>query len=363
MGILNLSKMLWVDKYRPTSLDKLDYHTEQAQNLKQMTSKGDFPHMLVYGPPGAGKKTRIMALLREVFGAGVERLRCEPREFETPAKKKIEILTVSSNYHCEINPSDVGNQDRTVVMTLIKEIAESHAIKNTEGPTFKVVLMTEVDAMTKDAQQALRRTMEKYQANCRLVLFCNNPCKVIEPLRSRCLGIRVPAPSAAEISGVLNQICKKEGLQELPEQLASRIVQQSGHNLRRAILSLEACKAQSYPFNENTPVAIPDWHRFITETATAIVEQQSTKRLQLVRGKLFELLANCIPATVIFEVLSEELMKKMDSSIKPQVVHWAAHYEAQCQMGTKPIFHLEAFVAKIMSVYKKVLLQFASFDD
>merc|ERR1711865_1199863 len=128
MGKIRSSTMLLVDKYRPTSLDKLDYHTEQAQNLKQMTSKGDFPHMLVYGPPGAGKKTRIMALLREVFGAGVERLRCEPREFETPAKKKIEILTVSSNYHCEINPSDVGNQDRTVVMTLIKEIAESYAI-------------------------------------------------------------------------------------------------------------------------------------------------------------------------------------------------------------------------------------------
>jgi len=324
---------------------------------------GEFPHLMVYGPPGAGKKTRVMALLREVFGPGVERLRCETREFESASKKKIEILTVSSNYHCEINPSDVGVQDRVVVMTLIKEIAGSQTIETNKGKAFKVVLMTEVDMMTKDAQQALRRTMEKYQANCRIVLFCNNPCKVIEPLRSRCLGIRVPAPSAEEICGVLSTICKREGINDFPEELASRIVQQSGHNLRRAILSLEACKAQSYPFNSQTSVAIPDWHRFITETAALIVEQQSTKRLQLVRGKLYELLANCIPPAVIFEVLSQELMKKMDSSIKPQVIHWAAHYEAQCQNGTKPIFHLEAFVAKIMSVYKKILVQFACFDE
>ena len=66
-------------------------------------------------------------------------------------------------------------------MTLIKEIAESQAIGQDKARAFKVVLMTEVDSMTKDAQQALRRTMEKYQANCRLVLFCNNPCKVQQP--------------------------------------------------------------------------------------------------------------------------------------------------------------------------------------
>eukprot|EP00656_Telonema_subtile_P036268 TRINITY_DN40242_c0_g1_i1.p1 TRINITY_DN40242_c0_g1~~TRINITY_DN40242_c0_g1_i1.p1 ORF type:complete len:357 (+),score=81.81 TRINITY_DN40242_c0_g1_i1:191-1261(+) len=355
--------MLWVDKHRPTSLDKVDFHEEQAAQLKQMVSSGDFPHLMVYGPPGAGKKTRVMALLREVFGPGVERLRCETREFETASKKKVEILTVSSNHHCEINPSDVGVQDRVVVMTLIKEIAASNTLESNKGKAFKVVLMTEVDQMTKDAQQALRRTMEKYQANCRIVLFCNNPCKVIEPLRSRCLGIRVPAPSGEAICRILNQICKKEGMPELPENLASRIIQQSGRNLRRAILSLEACKAQSYPFKADTAVAIPDWHRFISETANAIVEQQNTKRLQLVRGKLYELLANCVPPSVIFEVLSQELMKKMDSSLKPQVAHWAAHYEAQSQTGTKPIFHLEAFVAKIMSVYKKILVSFACFNE
>lgn len=66
---------------------------------------GDFPHLLVYGPSGAGKKTRIMCLLRELYGAGVEKLRTEHMTFTTPSQKKLEITTIASNYHIEINPS------------------------------------------------------------------------------------------------------------------------------------------------------------------------------------------------------------------------------------------------------------------
>ena len=72
---------LWVDKYRPNTLAKLDYHREQAERLEKMVAKGNFPHLLVYGPPGAGKKTRIMALLRELYGPGVEKLRMEHQNF------------------------------------------------------------------------------------------------------------------------------------------------------------------------------------------------------------------------------------------------------------------------------------------
>merc|ERR1712100_661704 len=121
-------------------------------------------------------------------------------------------MTVSSNYHIELNPSDVGIQDRVVGMGLIKELAQSQTIETTKGKNFKVVLLTEVDNMSRDAQQALRRTMEKYQANCRIILVCNNPCKVIEPLRSRCLSIRVQAPTNEEIVTVLEGISAKEGI-------------------------------------------------------------------------------------------------------------------------------------------------------
>ena len=63
--------------------------------------------MLIYGPSGAGKKTRIRAVLRELFGSNVDKLRMENHQFETPSKRKIEVRTVASNYHIEVNPSDV----------------------------------------------------------------------------------------------------------------------------------------------------------------------------------------------------------------------------------------------------------------
>jgi hypothetical protein len=111
--------MLWVDKHRPTSLESLDYGKEQAEQLRLLAATGDLPHMLFYGPAGAGKKTRIMALvrrlralpsaqtprarsraapppcrcrrrprvflqLRAIFGPGVERVKLEHRTFKTP---------------------------------------------------------------------------------------------------------------------------------------------------------------------------------------------------------------------------------------------------------------------------------------
>ncbi|XP_003390597.2 PREDICTED: replication factor C subunit 3-like [Amphimedon queenslandica] len=127
---------LWVDKYRPTNLNKLHYHQEQAASLKRLVQSDDFPHLLIYGPSGAGKKTRMVCILRELYGAGVEKLRIEHMEFITPSKKKIEISTVASNYHIEMNPSDAGIHDRVVIMGLLKEVAQSHSL-DTSHKDFK----------------------------------------------------------------------------------------------------------------------------------------------------------------------------------------------------------------------------------
>lgn len=102
---------------------------------------GDFPHLLVYGPSGAGKKTRIMCLLRELYGAGVEKLRIEHQSITAPSKKKIEINTIASNYHLEVNPSDAGNSDRVVIQELIKTMAQSQQIQSSTQREFKVCFL------------------------------------------------------------------------------------------------------------------------------------------------------------------------------------------------------------------------------
>ena len=194
---------LWVDKYRPRELSKVDFHVHQAENLANLSQQGDFPHLMFYGPSGAGKKTRIMCLLRELYGPGIEKLRNEIMSFTTPSNKKIEIMTVSSNYHIEVNPSDAGIYDRIVITDMIKEIAQTQQIDPSSQREFKTVVLSEVDELTKDAQHALRRTMEKYVATCRLILCINSTSRVIPALKSRCLGIRVSAPTTEEITSIL----------------------------------------------------------------------------------------------------------------------------------------------------------------
>lgn len=345
---------LWVDKHRPKDLSKLDYHLEMGGYLKKLVEGGDFPHLLVYGPSGAGKKTRIMCLLRELYGSGVEKLRIEHQNITTPSKKKLEVVSIASNYHIEVNPSDVGIYDRVVIQEIIKNVASAQQLDSSGQREFKVVVLTEVDKLTKDAQHALRRTMEKYTATCRLILCANTTSKVIPAIRSRCLGIRVPAPSTEEVVKVLQNISKKEGI-NLPPELAERICNKSQRNLRRAVLMLEACKVQQYPFSANTDVSLPDWEVYLQATACKIVEEQSPNRLLDVRSRIYELLTHCIPADVIFKGLLQELVKNCDGQLKCEVTQMAAYHEHRLNLGSKAIYHIEAFIADFMAIYKKYL--------
>jgi len=200
--------MLWIDKYRPKGLGGLSYH-EDITNRLQFFADGPsaLPHLMFYGPPGAGKKTRVMALLRSIYGAGAERLRLDKRTFTTPTKKSVDIHMISSNYHIELCPGDAGLNDRYVVQDVIKEMAQSKSIVGSSSKSieYKIVVLVEVDRLTRQAQAALRRTMEKYSSSCRIILICNNPSKVIDPVRSRCLGIRVPSPSHDQVPTMIIQ--------------------------------------------------------------------------------------------------------------------------------------------------------------
>ena len=367
---------LWVDKHRPKQLKDLDFHHDLSAQLQRMVQgSGDFPHTLIYGPSGAGKKTRVMALLRELHGPSVERLRVEQRTFKFNTSS-VELTMVSSPHHIELNPSDAGIRDREVVQEVIKEIAQSAPViaagqgaaaaaagGANEGASdakpraaFKVVVLNEVERLSKPAQHALRRTMEKYVATCRLLLCCVNPSKVIAPIRSRCVCLRVAAPSHEEVVQVLEKCSHKEGL-KLNHTLAMKISNQCERNLRRAILALEACKVHQYPFTENQSVQLPDWQLFVHALSNDILSEQSPKQLLKIRGKLYELLANCIPPDLIMKSLTQDLLRKMPPGIKHETIHNAAQYEVRMQGGSKPIFHLEACVAKFMQIYKKHMMQ------
>lgn len=340
---------LWLDKYRPTDLSKLHYHHEQAENLRNLTKQGDFPHLLVYGPAGAGKKTRIMCLLKELYGPGVEKLRIVKMNFTTASNKKLEVSTLSSNYHIEVNPADVGIYDRIVVMELIKNVAQSHQLDVNGQREFKVIVLTGVDELTKDAQHALRRTMEKYITHCRLILCANSTSLVTPAIKSRCLSIRVPAPTAAEIINVLQIVAKKEKYNP-PEEMLQTISQKCDRNLRRALLMLQAASQ-----DPKSQIREPDWMLHIQHVADEILTQQSIQKIANVRNMLYELIIHNIPTNIIFKTLLDKLLAKCDISLHEKVVGLAAEYEHRLHHGNKKIFHLEAFVANFMYIYKEFL--------
>ena len=163
-------------------------------NSDQAASE-DFPHLLFYGPTGAGKKTRIACLLRELYGPGALKLKIDQRVFLNPSRRKIEVNLISSNYHIELTPSDAGIYDRLIIQDILKEIAQTQQVDQNAAHRFKIVVINEADALSRDAQSALRRTMEKYMVNLRLVLCASTTSRIISPIRSRCLCLLYTSPS------------------------------------------------------------------------------------------------------------------------------------------------------------------------
>ncbi|BBG93624.1 ATPase family associated with various cellular activities, partial [Prunus dulcis] len=333
-----------VQTQNPRPGDGPPRHRSKPQETQQ-----DCPHLLFYGPSGSGKKTLIIALLRQIFGPSADKVKVENRTWKVDAGSRtidIELTTLSSTNHIELNPSDAGFQDRYIVQEIIKEMAKNRPIDTKGKKGYKILVLNEVDKLSREAQHSLRRTMEKYSAYCRLILCCNSSSKVTEAIRSRCLNVRINAPTEEQIVKVLEFIGKKEGLQ-LPSGFPARIAEKSNRSLRRAILSFETCRVQQYPFTSNQAIPPMDWEEYVSEIASDIMKEQSPKRCYTLCNVLLSMLLyhlRCI-MLVLQDVkmlyikkvrqsyflirLLFELLKKLDAELKHEVCHWAAYYAVE----------------------------------
>lgn len=134
----------------------------------------------------------------------------------------------------------------------------------------KVLVLHEVDSLSKQAQHSLRRTMEKYSSVCRLVMLCSTVSKVLEAVRSRCMCIRVAAPTDAKIMDTLMHVSKEEQL-DLPPELAGRIVSTCGRDLRKVLLCLECCRVERFPFTAAQQPRLADWELYIAVCALSML--------------------------------------------------------------------------------------------
>ncbi|TKR81681.1 hypothetical protein L596_015513 [Steinernema carpocapsae] len=339
------------EKYRPSQFGELSYHLEQRDMLESLVSSPDFPHLLIYGPSGAGKSTRIRCILQKLYGSGAAQMRLTELPFTTASKKKMQINCASSNYHTELTPSDAGIHDRIVVQDVIKSMASTNQLNTKSQRAFKVVVLKEAENLTREAQDALRRTMEKYMKTCRIILCCTNLSKISGPLQSRCMGIRVAAPTNDDIMNVMDVVAKKEKLQ-VPAVLVESILQHSRRNLRRALLLLQTAKTEQYPFREDQTVKEPQWMTYMGETVSLFLEKKSSAQetLLAIRQRLNELIQHLIPVPVIFEEIVRRLLQLTDQKYHKAIVESAGECEELCIKGSKPIIHLERFAVEVLCI-------------
>ncbi len=301
----------------PKTLDELTHHSQVTQILRKISSTSDFPNLMFYGPPGAGKHTRIRCFLNELFDERVHDRKIENREYKITSKY-VPVRISRSIYHVEITPSNYGVYDRVVIQEIIKEIAETPSITSFTKAKIKVkvVVIDQADHLTILAQNALRRTMEKYSRTCRIILCCENYSKIISPLRSRTLPVRVPAPTQEELLKIL----KSESI------IKTR-------NIRKAQLM------------KISGIEKLEWEAYIELLAQDVVKGSP---LIKIREYFYTLLTVGIPDNVIFYTLTTELIERKPDKVH-QIIEHAQKYQYRSTLGQKPIYHLEAFVAKVQA--------------
>ena len=336
--------ILWMDKYKPKTLEDLTFHPNQTKLLQSLSDNSEFPHLIFYGPDGAGKKTRVHCFLSKVYGEGIYKMNTINKELKIKSKS-ISYMVTSSNYHLEFCPSDVGNNDKFIISHVIKETSSFSQLDAESQKNFKVIVLLEADKMTKEAQSALRRTMEKYSENCRIIMIVNDLASIIDPIRSRCFALRIPAPNKDEIKNILKSIKKSENVDINDKELES-ITEKYGKNVRECITCLQMTSLGNY----NKRVYEPEYNNIFNLINSQIIKEQSAKSLREIRSLFMELLIHGFRASYIIYKMTSDLIDSnmIKEDIKRKIVEAGSLYDIRAKNGTKDFIHLEAFAAKIM---------------
>lgn len=208
MGDFN---QIWVDKYRPKTFDEIIGQKYFVKRIKAFIDSKNLPHLLFAGTPGTGKTTTALVVARELYGSN----------------------GIKGNF-LELNASDDRGID--VIRNQIKEFAK---LKSLADVPYKIICLDEADSLTKDAQQALRRTMERYSASCRFILACNEISKLIDPIQSRCVIFKFKPLADEDLRELIKRIEKNESI-TVDNDAADYLVNISEGDLRRVVNTLQA---------------------------------------------------------------------------------------------------------------------------
>jgi len=321
---MSLENRPFVEKYRPKLLDDVVNQVGIIKRLKQFVKDKSMPHLIFAGPAGTGKTTSALAMVRELYG------------------RKMAV----NRAYLELNASDARGID--VIRTYIKDFAKARP--SLEIP-FKILILDEADNMTSPAQQALRRTMEKYTKNCRMILICNYSNKIIPPIQSRCVVFRFSLLSSEDIKSRVSYVANEEGIILTPEGLLA-LVDVSRGDCRRAINYLQSCGTISKKIDQDVVFRVagevpPEKIKEILKTALQGELQLSIDLLNdLV--KEYGLSGQNIIKNIHREIYELEIAERM----KIELSKLLAEIEYRLSQGGTEEIQLQALLAKIIMLHE-----------